>query len=199
MPRGRPVQSKPTHRTCRHCAETKPTSEFYASQGNTCKRCHNARKNERAWARGRPKRCGPEQARENELAAARQYKKDNPHTNAAFVNNRRAAKSNRMPDYIRAEVTAAHAALRQQSFELQDIFGEPFEVDHVVPLFSEFVSGLHVPWNLQLLPATVNRRKGSTHSGPEAWCLTEADQEELRANAKAAGLERVGTNRPYWR
>jgi len=40
-----------------------------------------------------------------------------------------------------------------------------FEVDHVVPLVGRNVSGLHAPWNMQVLTRTANRQKGNKHHG----------------------------------
>lgn len=43
--------------------------------------------------------------------------------------------------------------------------GIPHEVDHIIPLSGEVISGLHVETNLQIVPRSVNRRKGQRYEG----------------------------------
>lgn len=48
-------------------------------------------------------------------------------------------------------------------YEMSALAGPQFTVDHIIPIHGESVSGLHVPWNLQLLTRSDNSKKGRSH------------------------------------
>lgn len=95
---------------------------------------------------------------EKSKAAFRNWAKRNHHATAAQAAYRRAFVKNATPAWVdRAVIKEIYLA----SSHISDISGIPHEVDHIYPLIHDKFSGLHVPWNLQILTASANRSKGN--------------------------------------
>ena len=128
-------------RKCVRCEEIKPLTEenFSQCRETACREC--VRKRVRQWAADNP-----------EKAAVLQYQ------NCAA---RYASKRQRTPPWLtrehRDQMRAIYAACR----EATKMTGIKHHVDHVVPLVGKTVSGLHVPWNMQIIPGSENCRKSN--------------------------------------
>jgi hypothetical protein len=110
-----------------------------------------------------------ENNRDRARAASRRWKEENltPEMKAEY--DRRAYLKN--PGRYKANAMKRHAAKLERTPTWADLEAikefymlcpEGYEVDHIVPLQGEVVSGLHVLHNLQYLPAAENRAKSNT-------------------------------------
>lgn len=103
----------------------------------------------RAWA---------DANRDKMRAYHREYVKRNRALWSAQTALYRATKKQATPawaDAVAIKAFYAHArALKEET-------GKEWHVDHMVPLQSELVCGLHVEHNLQLLPGRANRKKSN--------------------------------------
>lgn len=90
-----------------------------------------------------------------------QYAKTHRDVINAAVARRKAAKLQRTPSWLTADhfwmIVEAYDIARKRT----ELLGFKWHVDHIVPLQGYTVSGLHVPWNLQVIPAVSNLRKGN--------------------------------------
>ena len=97
---------------------------------------------------------------EKSKAAQHRFRAANPHKINAWAAMRRARKQQ-----------ARYMLSSEQLTQIQDFYAEAraltektgirHEVDHIHPLAGSNFSGLHVPWNLQILPSHENKRKGN--------------------------------------
>jgi hypothetical protein len=75
----------------------------------------------------------------------------------------KVAKMQACPPWVRADEDLMW--MMAEAYELAvvrtDLLGFPWHVDHVVPLRGKNVSGLHVPWNLQVIPGRENMSKSN--------------------------------------
>jgi len=162
---------------CNKCNCEKPTSEFYKK--NTakdglfwwCRSCH------KEYVKAKyHKLAESDEYREAERNRVNAFHEANPdkvklwnrryaNENAPKVNAKAKryvlARGRRTPTWL----TPDDYWMIEQAYELAamrtEMLGFPWHVDHVVPLHGRVVSGLHVPHNLQVIPAVVNRSKSN--------------------------------------
>jgi hypothetical protein len=91
------------------------------------------------------------------------YASKNPAKVNAKSMKRHTSKMNRTPPWLTKDHFKQIEDMYARAKIAEDFTGEKYHVDHIIPLQGKTVSGLHVPWNLQLLPAVKNFSKGNRH------------------------------------
>lgn len=142
-------------KVCKTCKEEKPLSAYYADKTGRqgvrarCKSCE--RPAHIARNRTAPKQDRSEYFREHK----RKWREANRGKARAHVAAYRARKLQATPPWADMEA-------------IKDVYLEAayhgMQVDHIIPLKGEKVSGLHVWENLQLLSARENQRKNNRYN-----------------------------------
>lgn len=173
---------------CSRCKEAKEPAAFSKRSGSPdglgsyCRDCNRAYITawavKKATARGRPgvkicPRCGDEKLLSTFFKAGH-CQDCGRAKNANWASMNRPLKKALNADYrarlssqtiaLSSEMKARMVAVYAEADRLTAATGVPHEVDHQVPLKGRGVCGLHVPWNLQVIPADVNRRKSNRHT-----------------------------------
>jgi hypothetical protein len=89
------------------------------------------------------------------------YKIKNPEIYKALTSVRKRRHRSASPPWLTKEHKLAMRQLYLQAMELTKLTGERYVVDHRVPLISDVVCGLHVPWNLRVITQEENLRKSN--------------------------------------
>lgn len=106
----------------------------------------------RKWATANKDRC---------KATSRLWRALNTHLVRAYSSKRRAKVRQRTPGWVTNEDIKFMTYLYSYARACEIALGTPYHVDHILPLNGKYVSGLHVPLNLQVMPAEENLKKSN--------------------------------------
>lgn len=94
-------------------------------------------------------------------AAKAKHKATNPEYYNTLNNVRKRRHRNATPPWISKEQKSAMRELYVHAARMTETTGERYVVDHIVPLISPVVCGLHVPWNLRVITQEENLKKSN--------------------------------------
>lgn len=162
---------------CNLCNCTKATTDFYKKPTSKdglfwwCIDCHKEQMKSRYY-----KKSESEEHRNKERQRVRSYHASHPEKVAEWDKKYRAENQAKLTAKAKKYVLSREKRtpswltdddfwLMEQAYELASLrtklFGFMWNVDHKIPLHGRLVSGLHVPHNLQVIPASVNRSKSN--------------------------------------
>ncbi len=162
------------YKYCYKCVELKPIDSFttrkvsVSNLNPTCKECDNAQR-QQYYKDHRDQelanRVEYQNVHKTRLAVYRkEYNKNNRDKKNTYEAKRRAAKINRTPLWLTEEDRWMFKEVYSLSKLREELTGIKYNVDHIIPLQGKLVSGLHVPSNLQVIPAKDNFEKSNKYT-----------------------------------
>lgn len=157
---------------CKKCSKSKALTDFYRHANTVDRRQNKCKQCVKEDTANRLANWHLKNKTRRNLAAKARYHK-NPAAALARWHKRRAIKIKATPKWL----TESHWEQIRDKFKdrqrLSAASGETYHVDHVIPLNSPIVCGLHVPWNLRVLSEAENLRKASKIGEAAAYLATQ--------------------------
>ena len=171
---------------CAKCNVDKPLDQFCKNKNRKggyhyyCRECHS--KSNKRWRDDNLEQALATSAKYRKAnkkachAASKAWEKANPEKvkawravynkeNAGYLQEKcvryRVGKRNRTPKWLNESQLLAIKCKYQVAAMYNREGLERWHVDHIVPLQGKTVSGLHVPWNLRVIPAKLNQQKSN--------------------------------------
>lgn len=173
---------------CPKCQEVKLRSDFSVDRQKSdglhsnCKSCRSEERKARYAANPEADRARSARFRKEHPGYYREYLKNwyednkqasvrnakawvarNPAKRSEVLKRYGLNRMRRVPPWLTEEHRQKIEEFYVVAAYLRQSTGEDWHVDHIVPLCGKKVNGLHVPWNLQVLPADLNRKKGNKY------------------------------------
>lgn len=162
---------------CKYCNTTKPLSEFYKKKSGKfgvkaeCKSCSNIYEKQR-WQKNKHKPITEKRIqyrkqhyldnKEKVLQQSKEWSKNN-------LDKKRVYRANRRANLLKATPSWSDKTFIQNIYKKADLiskqYGIKYEVDHIIPLQSKTVCGLHNQFNLQIISMIDNRSKSTKYKG----------------------------------
>ena len=160
-------------KSCTGCTEIKSDADFNKNQRwcRACEKAYYQKNKEKVSLRNKKYRLKNKEVIDKRVRVwheknpekvnlyKRSYRKENPGKINALTAKRRAQKLQATPPWTNKQDLLQIQEFYTEAKELQWLSEEPLHVDHIVPLQGKEVCGLHVYWNLQILPASENINK----------------------------------------
>lgn len=179
-------------KVCTKCGSEKPLADFYSDKRakdgkqSQCKDCHkgfyktdqgklvrkksySSSKRSQYYQENRDRDCRMNaeyyrRNKEQKLAYGKKHYQQNKSKYAEYTRRRQAKILQRTPNWLSDKQKSEIQDFYWLAKDLTAVSGETYHVDHIVPLQGDNVCGLHVPWNLQILPADINLSKGNRYA-----------------------------------
>ena len=123
--------------------------------GITAKQAYYLRNRDAVIARAQARPASEKRAYRNA------WKENNLLQIRADTKARRRKHKQATPPWVTRKQKTEMRALYQAAIHLSKTTGERYVVDHIIPLRSEVVCGLHVPWNLRVITQDENLKKSN--------------------------------------